>query len=474
MKKQSILLLMISFFVAGEYLAAQSLHFESERVEIGPVHDWSQDVARFVFTNTGREKVAILRADAPPDVQVGFPRRFIHPGERDTILAWYLPVEPGPFQTRFSLLTHLSEKPYTLHFSGNVMSYDACPNPAVYGSPEGPERQIIVRDSLNGDPIGGASIQMVLNHRNQIKARSRANGRVAMNLKPGLYHLAVTAEGYAPLQGEFYLNYSRRELVFSLLPEENTSLPIIESTSDTIRDESLAAQQAAVSPDTLEDFVIVWSAGEPDAEPPPAPPAEMSDLSEDGALSLSVFAENNLVFLIDVSSSMRSQGRLDRLKEAMENLVLRLRNVDRVSLITYARRTETLLEALPADTRDSLINLIYSLDGRGATYGTSGLQDAYQLAEKHFIPGGNNQVILATDGEFNSPGFSDRKLEQWMKAQRDKGIILSVIGFGQNAAAVNRMEMISGLGGGKYLDFRPGTDTGILLLDEIKRNARRQ
>ena len=474
MKKQSILFLMISILATGEYLGAQSLRFESERVEIGPVHDWSQDVARFVFTNTGSEKVAILRAEAPSDVQVSFPRRFIHPGEKDTILAWYLPVEPGPFQARFSLQTHLSEKPYALHFSGDVMSYDACPNPAVFASSEGPERQIILRDSLSGNPIAGASIQMVLNHRTQIKARSRNNGKVKMNLKPGLYQLLVTSEGYVPLQGEFYLNYSRRELVFSLLPEANTSLPMIVQTSDAFLNDSIAMQQAVVSPDTLEDFVLVWTAGGGNVDSPSAPPAEMADLSDDGALSLSVFAENNLVFLIDVSSSMRSQGKLDRLKEAMEHLVLRLRNVDRVSFITYARRTQTLLEALPAHPRDSLINLIRSLDGRGATYGASGLQDAYQMAEKHFIPGGNNQVILATDGEFNSPGFSDRKLELWMKTQRDKGIILSVIGFGQNVAAVKRMEMLSGLGGGKYLDFTPGTDPGILLLDEIKRNARRQ
>jgi hypothetical protein len=294
-----------------------------------------------------------------------------------------------------------------------------------------------------------------------------------MNLKPGLYQLVVKAEGYAPLQGEFYLSYSRRELVFNLLPEVNTSLSIVEPKQDTFLNDSGAPQKAAVSPDTLEDFVIVWSADEHDAESPPEPPGEMADLSEDGALSLSVYAENNLVFLIDVSSSMRSQGRLDRLKEAMENLVLRLRKVDRVSLITYARRTQTLTEGLPAHPRDSLIRLIHSLDGRGATYGTTGLQDAYKLAEKHFIPGGNNQLILATDGEFNSPGFSDRKLEQWMKTQRDKGIILSVIGFGQNAAAVKRMEMMSELGGGRYLDFRTGADTGVLLLDEIKRNARR-
>jgi Ca-activated chloride channel family protein len=158
----------------------------------------------------------------------------------------------------------------------------------------------------------------------------------------------------------------------------------------------------------------------------------------------------NLVFLIDVSGSMASPDKLPLLKTAFKLLVRELRPEDRVAIVVYAGRAGIVLEPTPGSDKDKIIAAIDSLQAGGSTAGGAGLKLAYAVAKRSFLPGGNNRVILATDGDFNVGESSEGGLTRLIEERRDDGIFLSVLGFGMGNIKDNKMEALADSGNGMY------------------------
>ncbi|MFC3443369.1 von Willebrand factor type A domain-containing protein [Sphingobium rhizovicinum] len=156
----------------------------------------------------------------------------------------------------------------------------------------------------------------------------------------------------------------------------------------------------------------------------------------------------NLVFMVDVSGSMQDQDKLPLVKQALSTLADGLRPDDSVSIITYAGWVETLVEGShdPAEIKAAL----NGLDAGGATAGGPALSIAYDLARAHRVPGGINRIIMATDGDFNV-GLSDQQsLEEMVKQNREDGITLTTLGFGQGNYNDAMMEAVADLGNGNH------------------------
>ena len=110
---------------------------------------------------------------------------------------------------------------------------------------------------------------------------------------------------------------------------------------------------------------------------------------------------SNFVFLLDVSGSMYSDDKLPLVQKSFAMLAQNLTENDCVSIVTYAGEEQVVLDGAPGDQAARIAAAIEDLEAGGPTAGAAGIQKAYELAEKHFIPGGNNRVILATDGDMN-------------------------------------------------------------------------
>lgn len=158
----------------------------------------------------------------------------------------------------------------------------------------------------------------------------------------------------------------------------------------------------------------------------------------------------NLVFLIDVSGSMRSADKLPLLKSAFRILVDQLRARDRVSIVVYAGNAGLVLPPTPGDEKETILDAIDALAAGGSTAGGAGIRLAYDQAREAFIEGGNNRVILATDGDFNVGVSSDEEMVRLIERQRDDGIFLSVLGFGTGNLKDSKMEKIADKGNGAY------------------------
>jgi Ca-activated chloride channel homolog len=159
---------------------------------------------------------------------------------------------------------------------------------------------------------------------------------------------------------------------------------------------------------------------------------------------------SNLVFLIDISGSMNSANRLPLAKTAMRMLVEELRPQDRVSIVVYASRTDALLESTPAINKQKILDAISALQAGGYTAGGQALRLAYDVAERNFIRNGNNRIIMCTDGDFNVGESSNAAMEKLVEDKRNKGVFITVLGFGMGNYKDDRLEIIANKGNGNY------------------------
>ena len=161
-------------------------------------------------------------------------------------------------------------------------------------------------------------------------------------------------------------------------------------------------------------------------------------------------APSNLVFLIDVSGSMNGAGRLPLVKESLALLMHQLREQDRVAIVVYAGNAGLVLPSTSGDDKQRILAALDGLEAGGSTAGGAGIRLAYDVAQKNFIVGGTNRVILCTDGDFNVGQSSDGELVNLIEQRRKEGSYLTILGFGMGNYKDAKMEKLAGAGNGNY------------------------
>jgi Ca-activated chloride channel family protein len=147
---------------------------------------------------------------------------------------------------------------------------------------------------------------------------------------------------------------------------------------------------------------------------------------------------------------MNSDNKLGLLKKSFRLLVDKLRPEDKVSIVVYAGAAGCVLPSTRGKDKTKILAALDGLAAGGSTAGGAGIKLAYQIAVDNFIKGGNNRVILATDGDFNIGASSDGEMERLIEKKRDLGIYLTVLGFGMGNYKDSKMEKLSNKGNGNY------------------------
>jgi len=174
---------------------------------------------------------------------------------------------------------------------------------------------------------------------------------------------------------------------------------------------------------------------------------------------------SNLVFLVDVSGSMNTPDRLPLVKQGLKFLANQLSAKDRVAIVVYAGTSGLVLNS--TNNRGEILNAIERLEAGGSTNGGQGIQLAYKVALDNFIQGGNNRVVLATDGDFNVGVTSDNELVSLIEAKRRTGIFLSVLGFGTGNTNDSMMEKLADKGNGNYAYIDSQTEARKALGEQV-------
>jgi len=158
----------------------------------------------------------------------------------------------------------------------------------------------------------------------------------------------------------------------------------------------------------------------------------------------------NIVFLIDVSGSMEDANKLPLVKASMKLLADQLRPDDKVAIVVYAGNAGLVLPATSGSNKTAIKEAIDQLEAGGSTAGGEGIQLAYKVATDNFIKGGNNRIILATDGDFNVGASSDDELVSLIEKERKSGIFLSILGYGMGNYKDNKMQQLADKGNGNH------------------------
>lgn len=176
---------------------------------------------------------------------------------------------------------------------------------------------------------------------------------------------------------------------------------------------------------------------------------------------------SNLVFLIDVSGSMGSPNKLPLVKSSLKMLVDEMRPEDKVAIVVYAGAAGAVLQPTSGYEKQKIKTAIDNLHSGGSTAGAAGIQLAYNLARKSFAEGGNNRVILATDGDFNVGVSDDKKLVELIEKEREGNIFLTVLGFGTGNYQDGKMQKLADKGNGNHYYIDSGKEAQKVLVNEF-------
>lgn len=442
----------ILFFILSQNLYQQGfkgLLLTETTYNFGAVKVWDNPPAIFTFENTSFDPLYLLAPKMSRNVIVEYPRNRIESGEKGEIRVYFYTEKTGSFSEEVLLYSSISNDPIKLNVKGQIKALadnalTQCPDFDENGKIKQQEYVIegIVVDKITKQPLANSVVKFV--GIESIYTNNR--GEFKQKIPVGVYISLAKANGYRDLNLMVGVRKDMEKIVYELLPldvqplEKDTIVPLVVDT--VIKD-----TQVVVVIDTI-----------PDLNP---------------NFSLKEYKANNIVFLIDVSGSMKQNAKIDSLKTAMLYMAEELRNVDRISVITFASKTNEILTNVPGDQKDVIIPTINNLQAKGTTNGVLGLEMAFAEAIDQFIEGGNNQVIVVTDGIFNGSNADPKAVENLIKAYNARGIILSVVGFGKDQAAILQMTKMANVGKGSFIPFESGVSARPKLIEEIKSRSRK-
>ncbi|MBC6110726.1 von Willebrand factor type A domain-containing protein [Pedobacter fastidiosus] len=203
----------------------------------------------------------------------------------------------------------------------------------------------------------------------------------------------------------------------------------------------------------------------------PAPWNNQHKLVQIGLQAKTIPTDNlpasNLVFLIDVSGSMNNPNKLPLLVSSFKLLTDQLRAKDKVAIVVYAGNSGVVLPATNGDEKTKIKDALDKLSAGGSTAGGEGIELAYKIAGENFVKGGNNRVILATDGDFNVGANSDLEMQKLIEEKRKSGVFLTVLGYGMGNYKDSKMEILADKGNGNYAYIDNLTEARKVLVNEF-------
>lgn len=176
---------------------------------------------------------------------------------------------------------------------------------------------------------------------------------------------------------------------------------------------------------------------------------------------------SNLVFLIDVSGSMGMPEKLPLVKASMKMLVDQLREKDKVAIVVYAGAAGLVLPSTSGEEKTKIKDAIDNLEAGGSTAGGAGIRLAYKTANDAFVKGGNNRVILCSDGDFNVGESSDDAMERLIEKERNSGVFLTILGYGMGNYKDNKMQKLADKGNGNHAYIDGISEAKKVLVNEF-------
>ena len=455
------------FFFITHFASAQLV--TNSNYNFGKVTNWNNPMYETTYTNLSSRIQLFLPIRYDRDIRITYGKSSLAPGESTSIKVQYFTEELGKFRKSIRIFVSTQDNPIVLTMKGNIKSmhpeaYTTCPRIENYGTKTtiGFVHTIKVVDETTGEILTDYDLDIVT----PTSKESMEVGNSKLELKrkrPQFYFFTVDKEGYEITKKELYVQRNTKETTFYLKQETIEEDPEIFDFSDTTASDQ-DIEDEILTTDTLAK-AIEKSVEEIDT----------ADFVEGGTLNERKYAFNHIVFLIDISSSMKKPDKLPLLKHSMDQMINVLRPQDKVSIITYSTNTVVVADQISGGNKQTLKKLVEGLEAQGNSYGKEAVDIAYEQAKKYLIADGNNEIILASDGVFNSKNFKEKKMYRSASMQYAfSDIRLSTIGFGNTSRALKFLETLANRGQGSYIEIRTKEEANTTLIQNLMKHSVRE
>ncbi|MDP2174956.1 MAG: VWA domain-containing protein [Bacteroidota bacterium] len=422
------------------------INIQSKKIDLGTIEQFNNDTVVFLFKNETPQTVYLLSTQPADNYQIITDKKKVISGETIQIGVVLYVENKGKINYSIPVyFSHLNDA-ILLGISGNIKSIhpnaiDKCPsieNSAPLKINQVPLK-VIVKDKETLKLLGGAKVEVQFKNQSVFCAQGFNQLTYQCKCDEGFLNIKVSLKGYIPQSLNF--NFYRENNVVEVFLEK---VLVEENEIDTI----------VKTPQPTE--LIVY---------------EPVGLTK--KLDNTLYMPNHLIFVIDISGSMKDSFKLNFMKASMIALAKELRSTDYFTLITYAGRAKVVLEFTSGMNLEDIKTSIDTLQAKGGSYGADGLLNAYQKANQYFIKNANNQVFLATDGLFNGGNLKNEDLYKIAKKEFQKNQIkLSTIGFGKDEKALVFLKKLAENGNGHYLVIHQLPQDLDVLIEEVKKQSK--
>jgi Ca-activated chloride channel family protein len=442
-----------------------------KHIDLGSISENGIRYADFIFTNKGNKKDYILRINNPREYSILIKNKTLLPDSSTFLRIQYNPRQTGKFAEEIDVYVSSALEPIKISLAGEIieMPKDASPACPDFSNSTSKAEQISfplkieVIDYYSRKPIPRAIVRITSHGQDFETIKVNSQGKAIRKIPLGYYYFITSAENYISEEFDTFVNKKVDCILIELEQKENI----------------LVENPVIIDKDTEE--IIVWIPEKKDTivlNEKPVTVISQSDSSitiveiNDSLIddfSTKDYLPNNIVYLVDVSGSMVSKGKLNILKAAMIKMAEKLRSCDRISLVAYNSKAEVIIPSLTGDNQEEIIQKIKNLQGGGTTSGEAGLIAAYDVANDNLIAGGNNQVIMVTDGIFDLKGQNILKI---VKKNNKAGIITSVVGVKTDSKSEDNLKQISETGKGNLISLQTYEQAELKLLEELKAQSK--
>ena len=443
---------LLIYFFLGTYLLSQGQVVVDKTIyDFGEVRVEDAKYVDFKLTNITTKDIKVLRHELPYGVSLRFSEKVIKADESILVRVKYTPKRKGEFKADIPIYVSSNNEAILLTVQGKAMTVDVNESLEVPEFTDITEKKAGETFVLNinvvrkddGSPVENAVLDIIWDGVMYRHSSTDGQGSVSDDFVADKYYIVAKAENLGRFESELSIHNRLNDLTIELGPEGTVS-QVTEDSAETYEIEIVEVDEDTVG----------------------IPPAVVQP-NESEAFPDNEYAPNNIVFLIDVSVSMKQKGKMNLLKSSMIELTNLLRSVDKVAIVTYSSNAQLALPSTSAANKSQINDVIQSLEARGSTSGQKGLKKAYQVLESNEIKGGNNQVFISTDGAFNLEK-QDKGMLNIVRKQAKKGNKISVIGIKNEKWTVKNMKRIAEEGHGNYIHIRNYEDARKSLVEEVK------
>ena len=427
----------------------------NNKIDFGIINNASQGYVDVPLKNNSTNSIFIFRLDVDKRFKVRYSNKKIAPDSTVFIRLSFSPTQKGYFKEKIPIHFSCYDQPKIMEFSGFteeiLTSTIACPSFREENSTNhlAIDFSATIKDEISKESLSNYNITLIKDGLPVVEDYNQKKDSFNKKIPLGLYYVIAKKEGYKTYEKLCYVNRKNNALTIPLIPIITTAL--VENLT-TIIDNTLPIEKVIPQIDSVINL----------------PTEEIISTTSNKEFNQINYQPNNIVFLVDISTSMKYNGKLELLKSSMQELTKMLRPIDKVTIIGYSSRASVILNTTSGGNKDSIIQKIIELKARGLTAGGKGLKLAYEKAKNEYIKNGNNQVIIATDGDFNE---GDENVNKLAKKVKKSGLIISVIGIKAKQIPQENMKALAKLGGGNYIAINSYENACKSLVNEIKINS---